>query len=1054
MKKLQLFCIILILLFTTLIHAAATGKLAGTITDENGKPVPFANILLTQNGVGITGGQSNVKGAFYLINIRPGTYNIKVAQVSFHPKETKGIVIEANKILEKSFILKESIDRLKGIVISDEQHRIFNGPKNGSDNIFDLDELEGCRAHFIDDEITLKKNPNQNNKTNLGVLTGKVWNPDSTAVPYANIVLIQNETGISGGIADKKGNYTITNIPPGTYDIMYTATANHPKILEDVIIKVGEVTTQSVILNTVPVQINPYNPKQNKAKSKTANPTPVRPTGKLIGRLTNEYGEIITRAVFRLFDDDKFISSAHLFGDGNYIIKNIPTGIFNLKILSASNEHISISNIKLKDGETTSLDIVLKLVTDLHGNIKDSNKTAIINASVSLLLDGETISSTMTNKHGSFAFPRILIDKYDLKISADNFRPTLVKDLKINTTDNKNIIVILKKTDDQNPEIDIHLAPEPSYNPYNRAITIGEIKPKPVLKIPTKGKLEGAITNEIGKTVPFANIVLVENKIGITGGQSNEKGSFSIQNIPPGTFDLRVTAIGHHPFTLKDVRINISETTTQNVTLERSVIPIKALPTYEGTVKTVEQHEMVKETEIGTEPTISLDKLDGCSVEQAEKSNITLPDSVSTNPLTDEILGISKLAGRITDSTENIVPFANITILKNGEEIAKTQANDEGTFAMIDIPPGICNIRISHPSYRPLLITSLRIKKGVTTIQNAVLSNSIINTSYTGKLWGTIMNDTGGIVSSATIDLVQDSVRVTGRYSGNGGNFFIKYIPPGTYDMKITKSSYHPLTVPGIVIDEKGRSEQYPMLTKLTNEEERALARKRFEGKVGKNYKPAATTMSLDSLVSYNKQVSTSSLSYSVHEEKTLPFVPIESAKVILIKDGKEFASAFTDERGYSRFTNILPGKYNIVVSAEGYVTNRRTYTADEGNYACSSGTRLYEVGRVYKLHQCEVINTPYYYELPYDKEICGTIEGYVKDEDGNPISGARFTTTNRDYLAIYTDKNGYFKIEDIPSNLYKLSVSADSYETQVLEKIKIKPNKTKSLKFTLKKSR
>ena len=56
------------------------------------------------------------------------------------------------------------------------------------------------------------------------------------------------------------------------------------------------------------------------------------------------------------------------------------------------------------------------------------------------------------------------------------------------------------------------------------------------------------------------------------GSATDENGRFTILNIPPGTYSIRVDAIGFATITMKDVRVTTAQTTELSFTLEEAVI--------------------------------------------------------------------------------------------------------------------------------------------------------------------------------------------------------------------------------------------------------------------------------------------------------------------------------------------------------------------------------------------------------------------------------------------------------------------------------------------------
>lgn len=86
----------------------------------------------------------------------------------------------------------------------------------------------------------------------------------------------------------------------------------------------------------------------------------------------------------------------------------------------------------------------------------------------------------------------------------------------------------------------------------------------------SNGKLTGTITQKSDNTPAVGvNIMITDTYLGAASGQD---GRFVILNIPPGTYSVRVDAIGFAPVVLQNVRITTSQTTEINIKLDESVV--------------------------------------------------------------------------------------------------------------------------------------------------------------------------------------------------------------------------------------------------------------------------------------------------------------------------------------------------------------------------------------------------------------------------------------------------------------------------------------------------
>jgi hypothetical protein len=104
------FILIMLMLVTSLATAQKNGELKGIITEDDGKTgVPFANVILEQNGVMITGQAADIDGKYWIKNIPPGTYSVKFASAGLPNLVMQGVVIEPGKITTLDAKMKAAI---------------------------------------------------------------------------------------------------------------------------------------------------------------------------------------------------------------------------------------------------------------------------------------------------------------------------------------------------------------------------------------------------------------------------------------------------------------------------------------------------------------------------------------------------------------------------------------------------------------------------------------------------------------------------------------------------------------------------------------------------------------------------------------------------------------------------------------------------------------------------------------------------------------------------------------------------------------------------------
>ena len=84
------------------------------------------------------------------------------------------------------------------------------------------------------------------------------------------------------------------------------------------------------------------------------------------------------------------------------------------------------------------------------------------------------------------------------------------------------------------------------------------------------GKITGNIVNkETGEPLPGVNVVVEGIAL---GAATDVNGDYFIINIPPGDYTLQVSYIGYATQRVQNLRVNIDQTTFQNITMTAEVL--------------------------------------------------------------------------------------------------------------------------------------------------------------------------------------------------------------------------------------------------------------------------------------------------------------------------------------------------------------------------------------------------------------------------------------------------------------------------------------------------
>ncbi len=113
-RKILLVISMLCFLGITISWAGVTGKIAGVVKDaETGDPLPGVNVIIEGTSLGASTG---LDGYYYIINIPPGTYNVKANMIGYKTVLQKGVVVKVGLTTEVDFELGSTVLDLGEVV--------------------------------------------------------------------------------------------------------------------------------------------------------------------------------------------------------------------------------------------------------------------------------------------------------------------------------------------------------------------------------------------------------------------------------------------------------------------------------------------------------------------------------------------------------------------------------------------------------------------------------------------------------------------------------------------------------------------------------------------------------------------------------------------------------------------------------------------------------------------------------------------------------------------------------------------------------------------------
>ncbi|WP_417589279.1 TonB-dependent receptor domain-containing protein [Owenweeksia hongkongensis] len=115
----KLLALILLLATTTIYAQTRPGSLRGTITDaQNGETVPFANVVIKdQGGAVVAGGASDLDGKYNINPVNAGTYIVEVSFTGYATITTTDFIITPNTATVQNFKMQVESEALQEVTI-------------------------------------------------------------------------------------------------------------------------------------------------------------------------------------------------------------------------------------------------------------------------------------------------------------------------------------------------------------------------------------------------------------------------------------------------------------------------------------------------------------------------------------------------------------------------------------------------------------------------------------------------------------------------------------------------------------------------------------------------------------------------------------------------------------------------------------------------------------------------------------------------------------------------------------------------------------------------
>ena len=105
----------------TISYAGITGKVQGTITDQNGQPLPGSNVMILGTN---RGAAADENGFFIILNIPPGKYSIVAQMIGFKSITKTEVSVNSDRTTQVNFVLYEEAIGMDEIKVTAEKPKV------------------------------------------------------------------------------------------------------------------------------------------------------------------------------------------------------------------------------------------------------------------------------------------------------------------------------------------------------------------------------------------------------------------------------------------------------------------------------------------------------------------------------------------------------------------------------------------------------------------------------------------------------------------------------------------------------------------------------------------------------------------------------------------------------------------------------------------------------------------------------------------------------------------------------------------------------------------
>lgn len=514
--------------------AASPGSISGTITAatagaalENVFVEIFNGITLVYSTV------TDSNGDYSVANLPPAVYTVSVKISGYRAASLGASVTAGNTTSGVDFALEDSpgaiagrVTSVNGTALAGALLELFNGANLVSSILSDSDgnytflttppglySLRATNLNYKESSLgvvvtadTTTSDVNFALEENPGSISGNVTESGAGALSGVFIQVYNGAVLVSSTVTDTSGNYEITNLNAGSYNVIASLITYETGYLGAIVSAGTETTGIDFTLETSP--------------------------GQITGNVSASGGGNIEGALIEIYSNAILLASTFSDVSGNYQFNSLPAGIYLLSASATNYELSSLSSHVSAGSTTTGVNFSLDASPGgLSGAVTNASSTPLEGALVELYSNSILIASVLTDSSGFYSFSGLSAADYIVTTTANGYQSSsLGVTVTSNTTTTGSNFSLLD----------------------------------------SPGSITGQVTTSGGSGIESAIVELYFGLNLTATNITDPSGNYSFTNISPGAYTLSISAPSYQSNTQDITVVAGEETSGQNITLSSS----------------------------------------------------------------------------------------------------------------------------------------------------------------------------------------------------------------------------------------------------------------------------------------------------------------------------------------------------------------------------------------------------------------------------------------------------------------------------------------------------